>query len=200
MLYINSSNKLARLDAGTSGQILQLSAGIPAWASQSTFGITVQEGDSTLDTDISTLDFDGADFALTESPENEANIRLADHEINRKAFDDTLRSTTSTSTYTTAVTYDLTLPTPGTWTIEAIGTGRIATDDGANVQVRILVDGASVTTSRSGPTTGGAPITVMGSKSGMTTSPKTISLSFRSVSGSTVYLSNAALTMTAYRA
>jgi hypothetical protein len=39
-------------------------------------GITVQEGDVSLDTDITTLDFDASDFNITESPENEANIAL----------------------------------------------------------------------------------------------------------------------------
>ncbi len=40
-------------------------------------GITVAEGGSALDTDITTLDFDASDFNLTESPENEVNIALA---------------------------------------------------------------------------------------------------------------------------
>ena len=198
MLYINSSNKLARLDAGTSGQILQLSAGIPGWASQSTFGITVQEGDSTLDTDISTLDFDGADFALTESPENEANIKLSDHEISRSAFDDTARSTSSTGTYTDQVSLSLPTPAPGAFTIEAVAWGRFASD-GGNVDVRLTVDGSTEVVTRSAPATGGDIISVRCSKAGMTTSPKTITLAFKSDTSGTVYCSNAVIMATAYR-
>lgn len=39
-------------------------------------GLTVAEGGTPLDTDITTLDFDASDFNLTESPENEVNIAL----------------------------------------------------------------------------------------------------------------------------
>lgn len=39
-------------------------------------GITVQEGDVTVDASVTTLDFDASDFNLTESPEDEVNISL----------------------------------------------------------------------------------------------------------------------------
>ena len=198
MLYINSSNKLARLDAGTSNQVLTLSAGIPSWATPGALGITVQEGDSTLDTDISTLDFDGADFALTESPENEANIKLSDHEISRSAFDDTARSTSSTGTYTDQVSLSLPTPAPGAFTIEAVAWGRFASD-GGNVDVRLTVDGSTEVVTRSAPATGGDIISVRCSKAGMTTSPKTITLAFKSDTSGTVYCSNAVIMATAYR-
>jgi hypothetical protein len=45
--------------------------------SHASTGITVAEGGTPLDTDITTLDFDASDFNLTESPENEVNIVLA---------------------------------------------------------------------------------------------------------------------------
>ena len=199
MLYINSSNKLARLDAGTSGQILQLSAGVPGWASQSTFGITVQEGDSSLDTDISTLDFDGADFALTESPENEANIKLHTHQVTKTAFDDTLRSTSSTVTYTDQVTVDIVLPTPGSWTIEAVGMARMASDGGM-VDVRLSIDGSTALTTRSAPATGADPIMIRHEKTTpMSTSPKTVTMAFKSDTSGTVYMSNATLIVIATR-
>lgn len=40
-------------------------------------GIVVQEGDSTVDATVGTLDFDATAFNVTESPEDEANIALA---------------------------------------------------------------------------------------------------------------------------
>ena len=39
--------------------------------------ITVQEGDSDVDTAVTTLDFDASDFNVTSSPSGEANIALA---------------------------------------------------------------------------------------------------------------------------
>lgn len=74
--YIDSAGKWARLAKGTDGQILQLASGVPAWATR-TFTVTVQEGDVTVDANVSTLDFDASDFDVTSSPSGEANIALA---------------------------------------------------------------------------------------------------------------------------
>lgn len=76
IFYIDNAGKWARLAKGTDAQILQLSSGLPAWATR-TFTVTVQEGDVTVDANVSTLDFDASDFDVTSSPSGEANIALA---------------------------------------------------------------------------------------------------------------------------
>ena len=202
IFYVNASKKLTRLAAGTNGYLLSLSSGIPAWVAPSSSGIsgiTVQEGDTTLDADVTTLDFDAGDFVLTESPENEANIRLANPEITRMFFDDTLNDNSSSVTFETQVSGTITIPSTGTWTIEAAGFGRIATSDGGNVWVRMTVDGTTADTSRSGPTIGASPIQILGTKSGLTSGSKTITLSYRGVGGNTAYFSNGLIVATAYR-
>lgn len=54
-------------------------AGQPAEGNHTHAGatITVQEGDSDVDTAVTTLDFDASDFNVTSSPSGEANIALA---------------------------------------------------------------------------------------------------------------------------
>jgi hypothetical protein len=202
IFYVNAVGKLTRLAKSTNGYLLSLSSGLPAWVAPSSSGIsgiTVQEGDVTLDADVTTLDLDAGDFVLTESPENEANIRLATHEINRKFFDDTLNDNSSSVSYETQVSGSIVIPSTGTWSIEAVGMARIATSDGGNVQVRVTVDGDSVTSTRSGPAVGGQPISVLSGKSGLTAGSKTITLSYRAVAGNTAYMSNGILLVTAYR-
>lgn len=180
--------------------------------------VIVQEGDSTIDAAVSTFDFDASDFNVTSSPAGEANIALAygtsagtpaegNHTHDpfipfiRLGFDDTLRSTSSTSTYTTAVTISPTLPS-GTWTCEVNGFGRVATDAGGNLDVRVLIDGtASSVVTRSGPSTGSTILGAGGSKSSVASGARTFSLQFRTNSGTpdTVYMSNAQLTVNCYR-
>lgn len=43
--------------------------------------ITVQEGDSTVDASVTTLDFNGSDFNVTSSPAGEANVSIADNYV-----------------------------------------------------------------------------------------------------------------------
>lgn len=125
--------------------------------------------------------------------------QAASQEITRTAYDDTLRNTADRTNWTDQVTLSMTLPLPGTWTIEAVAMARIATDSGGAGEFRVSVDGANTTTIRTGPSSGAAPVTVRGSKSGNTTSPKTIVFRFRSNLGDTIYVSNAVLIAVAYR-
>ena len=202
IFYVDANKKLARLAVGTNGHLLSLSSGLPAWVAPSSSGIsgiTVQEGDVTLDADVTTLDLDAADFVLTESPENEANIRLATHEITRMFFDDTTNDNSSSVTYETQVSGSITIPSVGTWTIEAAGFGRIASSDGGNVDVRISVDGTTTSTIRSGTAIGADPVQIRGSKSGLTSGSKTVTLAYRAVGGNTAYMSNGLLIVNAYR-
>jgi len=74
--YIDSAGKWARLAKGTDGQILQLASGVPSWATK-TFTMIVQEGDVTVDANVSTLDFDATAFNITSSPSGEANVAAA---------------------------------------------------------------------------------------------------------------------------
>lgn len=117
----------------------------------------------------------------------------------RTAFDDTLNSTSSTGTYTTQVSTTFTLPT-GTWTVEAMGWGRIATDADTNVNIRIVIDGTNGTAvARSGPTTFAAPGGAHSSKSSVASGSRTVSLQFKAATADTVYMSNAFLLVNAYR-
>jgi hypothetical protein len=52
-------------------------AGNPTITATGALNITVQEGDSTVDAAVTTLDFDASDFNVTSSPAGEANIALA---------------------------------------------------------------------------------------------------------------------------
>ena len=185
-----------------------------------TIGIVVQEGDTTQDANVTTLDFDASDFNVTSSPSGEANIALAygtsagtpaegNHThaapdifvpVHRQSFDDTLRST-SANTYITQVSITHTLPA-GTWTIEANGFGRVATDAGGNLDVRVVVDGtAGTVVTRNGPTSGSTILGAFGTKSSVAAGARTITFQFRSNSGTadTVYMSNAHLIVSAYR-
>lgn len=75
VIYFNGTDWV-RLAAGTSGQYLKtLGTGAnPAWGDVAT-ALTVQEGDSTVVSAATTLDF-GTGFDVTESPSGEANIAL----------------------------------------------------------------------------------------------------------------------------
>lgn len=201
MLYIAGNRKLTNLPKGTDGQLLSLASGIPAWVSPAVAAsLSVEVGNVLLDAGVDTLDFHAVDFALVESPENEVNIELQDHYKIYIGFDDTLRSTTNVSTFATQVTKSITLPT-GTWDLECFAMARIATDNGLNVDARIRIDGTdSATSTRSGPSTGGAPIICYGSKSGVASGARTISFGFKRDTADVAYMSNALLVIFARRA
>ncbi len=69
------SGVLSRLAKGTDGQTLTLASGLPAWATP-TFSIVLQIGDTTVDANTTTLDFDSASFAGTSSPAGETNVSI----------------------------------------------------------------------------------------------------------------------------
>lgn len=71
-----------RTDGGANTAVYRKESGTgnTGWvaiASGSGATITVQEGDSNVDTAVTTLDFDASDFNVTSSPAGEANVALA---------------------------------------------------------------------------------------------------------------------------
>jgi hypothetical protein len=181
-----------------------------------TYGLklAVQEGDSTVDVAVATLDFDASDFAVSASPAGEANVALAygttagtpaegnhTHLIPfvRLEFDDTQRSTTSTVTYTTQVSVTFTLPS-GTWTVEANGWGRFGHDAGGSGDFRLVIDGtAGSAATRSGPTLGAYPAGAASSKASVASGPRTVTFQFRSNTAGTSVMNNAHLIVNCYR-
>lgn len=200
LLYLDANRKLSRLAKGSNSQILTLASGLPSWAAAPS-GLNVETGDVLLDAGVTTLDFDGLDFVLAESPENEINIELMDHYRIFTGFDDTLRSTTNVSTYVTQVTVTFSLYSGTTWNIEAFALSRIATDAGTNVDALIRIDGTDgAPSTRSGPATGAAPMNVWSSKNGVASGSRSVSLRFKNNTPGTAYMSNAILVVICRRA
>lgn len=183
--------------------------------------ITVQEGDSTVDASVTTLDFDASDFNVTSSPAEEANISLAygtgagtpaegnhthtslgtevGQSITYHAFDNTGNSTASTVTYATVVSKTFTLPT-GTWTLDVNGWGRIGHTAGTNLDLRLTIDGTNGTAyTLSGPATGAYPGAAGGSKSSVASGSRTVSLGVKANLAGTAVMTNASLIITATR-
>lgn len=73
ILYVNSAGKPARLAIGAANTVLKSDGTDVSWG---TAPLIVQEGDSTVDSAVTTLDFDASDFNVTSSPSGEANIAL----------------------------------------------------------------------------------------------------------------------------
>lgn len=115
-------------------------------------------------------------------------------ELVREAYDDTLRSTTSTTIYTDQVTLSVTLP-DGTWTIEAGGMARIAHSvNVGNVDARVMIDGVAGTDStRTAPSSGGWPVSAFKSSTGIASGSRTIKLQFKASTAGTAYMSNGLL-------
>lgn len=165
--------------------------------------IIVQEGDSNVDTAVSTLDFAAAHFVVGSSPSGEANIALA-HDASvlpftLLEFDNTGASTSSTSTYSTAVTRTFTLPT-GVWTIEALFWGRIGHSADGNLDLRMVIDGTNGTAvTRSGPSTGAYPGGAGSSKASVTGGSRTVSGQIKANTAGTAVMTNAMMAIAAYR-
>jgi hypothetical protein len=88
-------NQLRRLLTKTYGDTLYQPIGTPT--------ITVQEGDSTVDAAVTTLDFDSTDFVVTSSPAGEANIAFQ----LRHPFHKTYKASNADSGDVTASTYGM---------------------------------------------------------------------------------------------
>lgn len=183
--------------------------------------VTVQEGDSTVDAAVTTLDFDASDFNITSSPAGEANIALAygtgagtpaegnhthasagtevGQSITYHAFNNTGGSTASTVTYATVVSSTFTLPT-GTWTLDVNGWGRIGHTAGTNLDLRLTIDGTTGTAyTLSAPAVGAYPGAAGGSKASVASGSRTVSLGVKANSAGTAIMTNASLIITATR-
>lgn len=181
--------------------------------------IIVQEGDSTIESALASLDFDASDFNVTSSPSGEANIALAygtsagtpaegnhTHDVvpvggslTFHGFDNTGASTSSTVTYSTACSKTFTLPT-GTWTIEANGWGRIGHTGPGNLDLRVTIDGTNGTAiTLSAPATGAYPGAAYSSKVSVAAGSRTVSLGIKANTAGTAVITNVSLIITATR-
>lgn len=191
-------------------------AGTPAEGNHThTYTITVQEGDSNVDTAVTTLDFDASDFNVTSSPAGEANIALAygtsagtpaegNHTHDpfipfvRLFFDDTGGSTASTVTFTTVISGTFTLPA-GTWTIEANAWGRLGHSAGGTCDIRMTIDGTAGTVySRTGSTVAN-PGGAASSKSSVASGSRTVLCAVRANTAGTATMTNMHLMVNCYR-
>ncbi len=184
-----------------------------------TVTVIVQEGDSTVDAAVTTLDFDASDFSVTSSPSGEANIALAygtsagtpaegnhTHDtvpiggsLTFHGFNGTGGSTSSTVTYADVVSKSFTLPT-GTWEVEANGWGRIGHTSPGNLDLRMTVDGTTGTAATlSAPSTGAYPGAAYGSKSSVASGSRTVTLQIKANTAGTAIMTNASLIVTATR-
>jgi len=188
---------------------------IPFGAHPAAFTLTVQEGDSNVDTNVTVIDLDASDFNVTSSPAGEANIALNygtgagqpaegnhTHDIwvpfTKLFFDDTGGSTASTVTFATVISATFTLPA-GTWTVEANGWGRLGHSAGGNADMRMTIDGTAGTIyTRSGSTTAN-PGSAASSKSGVSSGSRTVTMAVRANTAGTATMTNMNLLVNAYR-
>ena len=90
-ILIYTGSQWDALDGGTSGYYLQTQGpgANPQWAAVSGTGTLnqIKEGGSTVgDADIVTIDFDGDDFNVSESPDTEVNITINDGGIDHNSL------------------------------------------------------------------------------------------------------------------
>ena len=180
--------------------------------------LTVQVGDVTVDSTVTTLDFSQA-FTITESPEDEINIAAnfgtlagmiaeGNHthatvpvggSLTFQAFDNTGASTASTLNYSTACSKTFTLPT-GTWTLEVNAWGRIGHTAPGTMDLRLVIDGTNGSAiNLSGPATGAYPGAAGGSKVSVASGSRTVSAQLRASTAGTAVWTNVSLIITATR-
>lgn len=185
-----------------------------AYGPISTPSIIVQEGDSTVESALGTLDFDAAAFNVTSSPAGEANVSLAygttsgtpaegNHThfipVVRLFFNDAGASTSSTVTYTTVVSGTVVLPA-GTWTFELNGWGRLGHSADGLSDIRVQIGASSGTAvTRSGPSVGAMPAGAAHTLSGVASGSVSVTMQARSNTAGDTTMTNCHLIANAYR-
>jgi hypothetical protein len=110
-------------------------------------------------------------------------------------------STSSTSVYTTKTSLNLTIPTPGTWTIEAFAFASGTHSASGNADIRLSVDGTLFTTTRALTSTSSTRslAAIRGIAGGLTAGSKSILFQFKANATGTVTLFDGILFVFAYR-
>ena len=81
LLYFNGTN-IVRLPIGTDGQVLKVVSGVPTWAADldtdtDTIGVTVEEGGTEIETEVTTINFvTGGAGAVTSPSAGVVNVDL----------------------------------------------------------------------------------------------------------------------------
>ena len=69
LLYVNGSGDYAVLNIGTAGQVLKVTAGVPAWGTDTdTVGVTVEEDDVSVQTNVTIINFVTNGAGIVTSP------------------------------------------------------------------------------------------------------------------------------------
>jgi len=129
--FQGSTNQLALLQGCTNGQVLKWDDTNSLWACNNDVGgssggiIIVQENDVTVSSTADTLDYNGTDFDLTESPSGEINVAI-NSGIARKSSNETISGNWTFSS-ATPVTFSNAAPT-----IAINNTGSLSITDGTN--------------------------------------------------------------------